>query len=160
MICHDILFDKLTRLGFSNSGLLLLKSYLHNRKQQVNIDGHYSNELPLNYGVPQGSILGPLLFLIYINDLDKHVKHGELFLFADDTTLIFAHKNLNLLVSFINQDLSHINNYCLSNKLILNSTKTEAMFFGPKKSINYSQFKFCFNGIKLNWLINSNFWVL
>ena len=73
--------------------------------KSVNINGSYSKELPLHYGVPQGSILGPLLFLIFNNDIDKHVIHSKPFLFADDTTLICAHKNIEVLVAFINEDL-------------------------------------------------------
>lgn len=129
MISHDILFKKLTHMGFSLSSIKLLKSYLQGRTQKVSMNNHFSDEQPITYGVPQGSILGSLLFLIYINDIDKHVSHSEVFLFADDSTLVCAHKNANTLVQFMNYDLQNISNYCNSNKLILNASKTKSMFF-------------------------------
>jgi len=85
--------------------LMWFKSYLKNRSQFVAYNGHNSIKLPITCGVPQGSILGPLLFLVYINDIVSISDILQLILFADDTNLFAFHRNLNTLVQLVNREL-------------------------------------------------------
>ena len=95
---HKILLEKLERYGIRGKTLALFEKYLSDRFQCVEIDGKFSNFLKMSTGVPQGSVLGPLLFLVYINDLPKVVNNlNKLasFLFADDTSLVAKNNNMN-----------------------------------------------------------------
>ena len=81
-------------------------SYLFNRKQFVSINGHISNQTSVKYGVPQGSVLGPLLFLIHINDLNLAINFCKVHHFADDTNLLHFSKSVNKLNKYINLDFN------------------------------------------------------
>jgi retron-type reverse transcriptase len=100
---HNILLKKLSKIGVCQAALKWFESYLSNRFQYVSIGSSASNLLCIRIGVPQGSILGPLLFLIYINDL-PNISSLLSFLFADDTTLLSSNSDLNLLIEFVNQE--------------------------------------------------------
>ena len=109
----------------------LLKSYITNLEQIVQYNGQLSSELKLLTGVPQGSILGPLLFLIYINDIVNVSKVAKLLLFADDTTSLYTGPTLDILFPIINKDLRDIHLWCNINKISLNYNKTKYMIFSP-----------------------------
>jgi hypothetical protein len=98
---HKILLKKLAKIGVCEAALRWFESYLSNRFQYVCIGSSASNLLSIKIGVPQGSILGPLLFLIYINDLPS-ISEMLNFLFADDTTLLSSHSDINYLIDFVN----------------------------------------------------------
>ena len=114
---HSILLKKLYMYGIRGVALDFLTSYLSNRSQCVEIDGLYSSSLTVTCGVPQGSTLGPILFLLYINDLCLTSKILKLLLFADDTTIIFSSNDINTLIATVNSELSHMLNWFNLNKL-------------------------------------------
>ena len=105
---HKILLKKLAHYGVRGLANDWFKSYLSNRHQFVSINGHESSKILMKHGVPQGSVLGPLLFLIYINDLHNSIKYCKFLHFADDTNLIFSNKSPKLLQNNINFDLRWI----------------------------------------------------
>ena len=114
-------------------------SYLSNREQFVGINGHNSDSPSITCGVPQGSILGPLLFLLYINDLPNTSKLLKFHLFADDTNIYFSPKNLNDLELILNQELHAVAERMKSNRLTLSILKTNFALFHSKRLKPYMQ---------------------
>ena len=146
---HDILLRKLDHYGVRGISNSWFKSYLTDRKQYVSLDGTDSDQEFIKHGVPQGSVLGPLLFLIYINDLHQCIKHSTTRHFADDTNLLhILNKSFPNRTKKINRDLRCLNNWLLANKISLNSTKTEIIFF-RKRGIPVPIKKIKLNGVKL-----------
>ncbi len=96
---HEILTKKLGSYGLDSSAVNFLSSYLINRSQMCCVDGHFSYPSEINYGISQGSILGPLLFLIYVNDLPNCVENSNIRMFADDTTLTASGKSIQQIES-------------------------------------------------------------
>uniref|UniRef100_A0A3P9L4Z8 Reverse transcriptase domain-containing protein n=1 Tax=Oryzias latipes TaxID=8090 RepID=A0A3P9L4Z8_ORYLA len=127
---HDILLDKLEVYGIRGLALTWVKSYLTGRKQFVKIDEYTSETKEISCGVPQGSILGPLLFNIYINDIFNVSKLMKLILFADDTNIFYSTDNQRELIKVVNTELNKIKLWMDYNKLSLNLNKTKVMFFG------------------------------
>ena len=133
-IDHTILLDKLNHYGFSDLALKLIKNYLSNRKQYVQMDDIKSNLCNITTGVPQGSILGPLLFIIYMNDIAEASNLFDFILYADDTSLsttieIVVKKNMGDIQTCIDSELNKINVWLKLNKLSLNIQKTKFMIF-------------------------------
>lgn len=133
-INHEILLYKLEHYGFRGIVLQWFKSYLKNRKQFVRYQMHDSDKKVIKCGVPQGSILGPLLFILYINDIVNTTSLLELILFADDTTLLFSHRNIASKNNIINNELQEICNWFQANKLSVNAKKTNYMVLGTHQS--------------------------
>ena len=136
---HMLLLQKLEHYGIRDNANKWFKSYLTNRKQFVSINGFQSDEALMQFGVPQGSILGTILFLLYINDLNNASRFCTTRLFADDTCLLIKNKNLKQLKKHLNLDLRNVCNWLKANKISLNSSKTEMLLFRHhNKVINYN----------------------
>ena len=150
---HAILLQKLFHYGVCGIVNDWFSSYLINRVQMTQIGSHVSEKQNTLCGVPQGSVLGPLLFLIssipslhvengafliYVNDIYKASNKLEFFLFADDTNLLYANKNLRSLETVMNDELLKIVDWLTANKLSLNVKKTNYIIFHPyQKRLNY-----------------------
>ncbi|CAB4030543.1 Hypothetical predicted protein, partial [Paramuricea clavata] len=135
--CHERLLQKLQNLGASSSSVDWFQSYLSDRYQVTRIGQSTSTSLLVKHGDPQGSILGPLLFTIYMNDLPKVVSNCNVESYVDDTKtfISFSLSEADLDLSSLSQDLRNIAEWCCSNKLLINPTKTVFMIFGMEKSI-------------------------
>ena len=134
---HQILLSKLEHYGIRDTSLTWIASYLSNRKQKVKLNGVNSKSERVSCGVPQGSILGPLLFIIYVNDMHSAVKTSIMHHFADDTNLLFSSKNQNKITKIINSDLKLLFEWLCVNRLSINVSKTEFIVFRPpKKTLN------------------------
>ena len=131
---HKILLSKLDHYGIRGPAYNLLKSYLSNRKQYVKI-GKYNSELrEINCGVPQGSVLGPLLFILYINDLHKACTSGNIRIFADDTTVFYECKTVNDITCKGSEIMTQLNEWFKANKLTLNSEKSNFIIFRSRQN--------------------------
>ena len=126
---HGILSQKLRAIGVSS--FRWFESYLCDRRQCVEVNGTRSEFLPVGCGVPQGSILGPLLFLVYINDMNISLN-CRLSLYADDSALLFSHNDVNVIADRLSCELSSCKRWLVDNKLSLHVGKTECLLFGTK----------------------------
>ncbi|PIK39278.1 hypothetical protein BSL78_23886 [Apostichopus japonicus] len=127
LVNHDILIKKLKLYQFSSATIEWFKSYLMNRSQYVVMKGTASSCMNISNGVPQGSILGPLLFLIYINDFSLCLTHCKADMYADDTTFHISCSNVESLQSKLNFDAKNVSNWCKNNKMAINTSKTKSM---------------------------------
>ena len=116
---YSTLLSKLCHYGIRGLANKWFESYLANHKQFVSINGFESSTSSITCGVPQGSVLGPLLFLIYINDLHVAIKHCKVHHFADDTNLLIINKSLKRLNKLLNIDLKNLTNWLNGNKILL-----------------------------------------
>ena len=128
---HEILLTKLDHYGIRGNILNWFQSYLSNRKQFVFFNGQSSKPLEISCGVPQGSVLGPLLFLLYINDLPNVSKVLNFYLFADDTNIYYESDTLEDLERTINKELCKLYLWLNVNRLSLNINKTNYIIFHP-----------------------------
>lgn len=139
MVSHELLLHKLKSLGLSDKEISWIESYLKGRSQSVKGEGgKISNWLPLNAGVPQGLILGPLLFSLFINDVGMNIKHCKRLLYADDLQIYRSCSigDLSECFELINEDIRRISNWAKTNMLQLNLRKTQAIIFDTRMFIN------------------------
>ena len=149
---HEILLGKLHVIGFSEKTIAWFKSYLSDRAIKVKINNHFSDLSNISCGVPQGSILGPLLFLIYVNDMPQAV-HSDLFLYAGDCSLTFQHKDVHTIGHHLNKDFANLcERFIDNNKLSihLDEDKTKCILFSSKQKLkNTERLNIMYNGIEI-----------
>ena len=138
---YDTLFKKLDLYGIRGTALNWFKSYLTDRtmrtKCNINSKSILSENKPVTYGAPQGSCLGPLLFLIFCNDLHLNLEYTKCILFADDTTIFYSDRNVSLLIAAVEHDLMILNDWFKANKLTLNKKKSVCILFKSIQRINF-----------------------
>ena len=130
---HAILLGKLAAAGVSVNDLNWFESYLSSRYLRTSCGQELSEPLPCSLGVPQGSILGPLLFIVYINDLPGTVQYAEVSLYADDTVLYYFSASVDDIENKLNDDLKMVGDWFKRNQLTLNISKTKVMLFGSRR---------------------------
>ena len=135
-IDHNILLYKLEHYGFRGIVLGWFKNYLSNRKQFVSFDTSESEQKKYCMCVPQGSILGPLLFILYVNDITNTSDVLDFILFADDTTILYSHSNIENQINLINEELNEASNWSKANKLSVNASKTNYMILGTPHMVS------------------------
>ena len=147
---HKIFLSKLNHYRIRGIANDWFKSFLVNTTQYTNINGGNSNPEKVLYGVPQGSVpLGPLLFTIFINDLNVSIKSSKVHHFADDTNLLLTNKSLKQINKLINHDLAPLVQWLRSNKISLNISKTEILLLRPKGKTITKHLNFRISGERL-----------
>ena len=140
LVNHNYLLRKVEHYGIRGTALNWIRSYLQNRKQYVDYNNAKSSMLNITCGVPQGSILGPLFFIIYINDLNQQVHSLHKTLYADDTSLLMSGDNIENTVHELNAHLNTLSQWFTANHLFINTSKTNFMVYSNKKSIVQQNF--------------------
>jgi hypothetical protein len=147
---HEILLQKMSHYGVRGEALSLLRNYLANRTQSALVNGYKSAFQSSHFGVPQGSILGPLFFLIYINDLVNSLTHTFPILYADDTNIFMSGNSLESLTDTFNDDLESLSEWLKSNRLSLNLTKTHSMVFSTNRHLRTQTIPLQINGTMID----------
>ena len=156
-INHKILCNKLEIYGIRGVALNWFSSYLNNRQQCVSINNILSNFKTTLCGVPQGSVLGPLLFLIYVNDIINTSSLFKFIMFADDTNLFYSHSDLEYLFSVVNNELKTVSLWLKLNKLSLNLSKTHFILFRPRQKKVSHSLKITIEGKSINQVSSTKF---
>ena len=146
MVEHSILLQKLERYGIRGAALKWFESYLSNREQFVSVNGVDSTKKVIKFGVPQGSILGPLLFVIYINDMPKICNLAKFILYADDANIILRGNSMYEIEQQLSELIPALTNWVTSNGLKLNLKKTNYMLFSKRKIVTTHDFLLIING--------------
>lgn len=143
---HELLLKKLYRMGFRGKIHDLIRSFLSNRTQYISTSSGNSDPQNITFGTPQGSTLGPALFILFINDIAKLKLHGKIILFADDAVLIYCESDLNELNRKMTEDMETILNWFHANLLTLNQKKTKCMIFHSKQHLKQYKLNIHLNG--------------
>jgi hypothetical protein len=156
-IDHSLFLKKLDFYNFDESAINLLKNYLNNRLIKVKLNQTQSKSKSLKVGVPQGSILGPLFFIIFINDFDKLNLSSKLILFADDSTLYLSGKDIEKLIETVKDDLKLISKWLDNNRLLINWKKTVAMHIpsSSHKKFQYKTFEINIDGNSIPFVVET-----
>ena len=166
-IPHDLLLAKLQAYGVSAHSCNLLASYLSNRHQRVKLGDHVSNWMPIIKGVPQGSIMGPLIFNIFLNDIFYFLKKCKIYNYADDNTVSYAHKQVTVLKSVVEEETQTTLNWFDDNQMQANPGKFQAIVGGKKTFSELKSFTVANNsipceetvkllGVELDYQLNFN----
>ena len=143
-IPHELLIAKLHAYGFEKESLTLIHSYLKNRYQRVKINSTYSSWKEIINGVPQGSVLGPLLFNLFINDVFYFVKESDICNYADDNTLSVADVEVDSIINRLEADISVLNRWFADNGLVLNKNKCQFMIVESNRTFRKELSKITF----------------
>lgn len=154
---HNILLTKLEHYGIRNTSLKWFTSYLENRQQVVKFNLEISSTKEITLSVPQGSLLGPALFNIYINDLTSITKRLKTILYADDSCLYLAHNDISTAINLINNELKVIGNWFTSNKLTLNYDKSHFLVFSRRKNSQFNMEPIKINNISITQVNSTKF---
>jgi hypothetical protein len=146
---HEILLKRIGQIGVGGTELKWFENYLKNRLQYVQIKGENSSNQSIIRGVPQGSVLGPILFLIYINNLPSCTTLST-FLFADDTTLYFSHNDIDVLIETVNMELRKVTDYFRDSKISLHPAKTKFLVFSNNATVKNRNFQLQINFNNMN----------
>ena len=138
LINHECLLKKLDIYQCDDNANTWFRSYLTGRTQQTSFRGHLSETAAITAGVPQGSIIGPLLFIVYMNDLPLHI-HNDIDMFADDSTLHTSGANIEEIQLSLQTDLNVITTWCTDNKMVINTSKTKTMLITTKQRRHHLQ---------------------
>ena len=138
-VSHKFLLKKLNHYGIRGSALNWFQSYLSGRSQRTKFGEHLSHSCPLEVGLPQGSVLAPVLFNLYINDLTNFSDRLNVGLFCDDSTLYLCNKNVESLFHIANCELHNLYLWVIANRLTINTDKTVAILFSTRKIKNTPQ---------------------
>ena len=148
---HKVLLRKLNHLGVSERSLRWFRSYLADRQQSVLINRKLSEPHSITLGVPQGSILGPLLFNVYINSLPNAVKKTRMILYADDAVLFYDASTREELQTTLEREFTEISNWYTDNRLTINVKKTKLMLAGSKRMLSlFEDFELQPNGTQID----------
>ena len=147
---HGVLLEKMKYFGFRASVIKWFESYLSNRKFLVCIDNVFSEAGTLKYGVPQGSILGPLLFLLYVNDLPQSLSDAGSYLYADDTCIFYQHEDVKKIENVLNKEFSSLCQWFIDNKLSIHfrEDKTKSILFSKTGGLKETNISFAGHFIK------------
>jgi hypothetical protein len=133
-VSHPLLISKLNAMGIRGVALNLIKSFLHNRQQFVKVNNVFSKPRIIEYGVPQGTVLGPLLFLVFINDLCNLQLQGDITTFADDTVILFTAKTWQHVHTLAESEINKVKTWLNNNLLTLNREKSVYITFSPRSN--------------------------
>ena len=157
LVDHNVLLKKLKHYKLSDEALMWFASYLGKRKQKVSLNNVFSEDEIITDGVPQGSILGPLLFLMFINDLPLYTDSANTDFYADDTTLYVIGKSLETIQRNLQVSLDCLAKWCRCNGMLINTSKTKAMLITThqkRTSLTNDQLSLQLNNDKLNMIMN------
>jgi hypothetical protein len=164
LLNHEVLLSKLKSYGIRGVANLVFESYLSHRKQCVEINSvkqglYVSTTREIEYGVPQGLILGPVLFSLYINDLLRNIMGSKIVLFADDTNILVSEANMNNLQCKVNNVMNELQTWFTWNSLVINVEKTLAMSFHTMQNKNQCYHRLYLKVEIFHTTLKQNFWV-
>ena len=134
-INHDVLLFKMSKIGFNHASIDWFRSYL-TRTQVVKFGSDVSNEIPIVTGIGQGTILGPLLFIFYINDIVTTIHHLKINMYADDCILYTSGNDWNRMIQKIQPEVNSVQRWCIKNRLKVNISKSKVLLFGSRNKLS------------------------